>query len=195
MAKADVLQLVADLTDSLANQTVAGELYDDAVIALGMMPNETMTGAAYVQVTSGTSQYTYPTTALRLLGIMHDAKTLQISDINEAQAYDKQWRTNRGEPLAWLIEHESRRTVTLVPVPNRTGATVGAATPFTTFPEGNITALYTENRTDVHPWEELYIALVVAARELARDSDHTDLQLSEAFDKLAEGLKPLLELN
>ncbi len=195
MAKADVLQLVADLTDGLADQTVAGETYDDVVVELGMKPNESMTGAQYVATTSGTSQYSYPTTTLRLLGLMHDAKTLQISDINEAQAYDKQWRTTRGEPLAWLIEQESRRTFTLVPVPNRTGATVGVATPFTTFPEGNVTAIYTENRTDVHPWEELYVALVVAERELSRDSDHTDLQLAEALGKLAEGLKPILELS
>lgn len=194
MAKADVLQLVADLTDSLANQTVAGELYDDVVYEMGMRPNESLTGASYVATTQGTSQYSYPTSALRLLGLMHDAKTLQISDIGEAQSYDRQWRTTRGEPLAWLVEQESRRTFTLVPVPNYTGSTVGVATPFTTFPAGNVTAIYTETRTDVHPWEELYVALVVAARELARDSDHTDLQLSEALSKLAEGLKPILDL-
>jgi len=196
MAKADVLQLVADLSNSLANQTVAGEFYDDVVLEMGMKPNESMVAASLVQVTGGTAQYSYPTSALRLLNVYFDTTVLQISDVNEAAAYDKQWRTTRGEPLAWLVENESRRTVTLVPVPKRTGSTVGASTPFSaTFPEGNLTTIYTETRTDVHPWEELYVALVVLERELSRDSDHTDLQLAEAFGKLAEGFQPILELS
>lgn len=195
MAKADVLQLVADLTNSLANQTVASELYDDVVTEMGMKPNESMTGAGLIQVTAGTAQYSYPTTALRLLSLHYDTVALQPGDTNEAAVYDKQWRTTRGDPLTWVVERESRRTFTLVPVPQRTGATVGASTPFSaTFPEGNVTAIYTETRTDVHPWEELYVAFIVTAQELARDSDHTDLQLSEALAKLAEGIKPILEL-
>lgn len=192
MAKADVLQLVADLSDSLADQTACSSTYDDLVYQLALSKNESLTNASFVQSTAGTAQYSYPTTAIRILGVLFDTNHLEPSDVMEAQAYDAEWRANRGDPRVWLLEQESRRTFTLVPVPNMTGATVGVTTPFTGFPEGNSLVLYNEFRANVHAWEELVMALEILVQEFSRDSDHTDAEFAKACAELSKGFKALI---
>lgn len=193
MARADVTQLVTDMSNGLATAAAVSNFYDDIVFEMGLSKDESLTNAALVPATAGTATYTYPPSALRLLGVLYDARYLQPSDVKEAEAFDKQWRTNRGEPNVWLVEQEKRREFTLVPVPRRNGTAVGSRTPFLTdFPEGNITAIFTENRTDVHSYEELTVALEICAREFARDSDHTDLAFADACRKVSQAFKILI---
>jgi hypothetical protein len=174
MAKADVLQLVADLSASTADQVASGRFHGDIVYEMGLGKSVSLVGAAFVQVSGGTSEYTFPATTIYPLLLFYDDTVLTPSMVKEAEAYDKQWRTTLGEPRTWLDEHETLRTFDLVPTPRRDGAAVGVTTPFTGFPEGNVLMIYSENRTDVHAFEELIMALLILAREFDRESDHTD---------------------
>lgn len=193
MAKADVLQLVADLSASLADQTAASKYHSDIVFEQGLGRNISLTGAAFIQVSADTAEYTYPTTTIRPLLLFYDDTTMHPSDIKEAEAYDKQWRTTLGEPRVFLIEHEPERTLDVIPVPKRAGATVGVATPFgTTFPEANLLMIYSENRTDVHAYEELVVALQILAREMDRESNHTDHEHAAAATMLAALFQAML---
>lgn len=193
MAKADVLQLVADLSAGLADQTASGRFYDDIVFEMGLGRSISMTGAAFIKATKSTGQVSFPPTSIRPLLMFYDDTCMHPSDIKEAEAYDKQWRTTLGDPRVWLVEQETNRTISVVPVPRRSGATVGLSTPFSAaFPEGNFLAVYTENRADVHAFEELTTALQVMIREFARESDHTDHTVVQFCTALSEMLNMML---
>lgn len=175
MAKADVLQLVSDLSAGLADQTAASAFYNDVVYEMGLGRSVSLTGAAFVQATKSAGQYSFPVTAVRPLLLFYDETSMHPSDTKEAEAYDKEWRATLGEPRVWLVEHETNRVFTVLPVPRRSGAAVGATTPFgAALPEANFLVVYTENRADVHAFEELIVALQVLGREFDRESDHTD---------------------
>lgn len=197
MAKIDVLNLVNIMannpTSNLADQTAISNFYDDVVSDLGMSKDETLTNADFVALTAGVQTYTYPTTALRLLAVLSDTSHLQPSNIREADLFNPGWRTSQDDPKVWLIEQESRRQFSLVPIPPRTGQPIAGATPFTgTYPADNVTVVFTENRADVNPWEELVVALMILVREFSRDSDHRDLMYVEAITQTLGGFKALI---
>lgn len=188
MAKADVLALVDTLSDDTATAVTIDEFYDDVVfeMAQGIFPGPSLTNAAYVEVVAGTSHYEMPDDAVRELAIIHDHKDLLRDERQGAEISDKDWRSSLGEPAAYVTGDEDQDFIALVPVPDVSGDTVGVATPFIPpFVRGNLTIIYTEERDDVHLDEELPLALEILAREMARDSDHHDGDMSKAVKKLA----------
>lgn len=193
MPKADVLQLVADLSDGLADQTASSAFYDDIINQMGLAPAESLVNAAYISVVANQATYAYPLNAIRILALLFDTVYLTPSNIREAEAYDKNWRSQRGEPRTWLVEQESRRGVTVVPVPPKNGANLVQQTPFDNgHPEGNLMAIFSEDRLDVHPFEELMMALMVLVREFTRDSDHTDHQFAELCKQVSTFFQMLI---
>ena len=185
MAKADVTSLVSSLATAQSDATAVSSYYDRIVQEHGLQ-RESLTDAAFVAVTAGTLTYTLPTAALRGLAYAYDDTQLVREDKRGVEGTDELWRLRQGEPRTVLFEDERRRQFDLVPVPRRSGASIGVATPFSgTFPADNATVIYTDNATDVQPWEELAQACEILAREFGRDSDHADAQSSMAWRQLA----------
>jgi hypothetical protein len=188
MARADVLSLVSSLATAQSDATAVSNYYDRIVQEHGLQ-RESLTDAAFVAVVAGTLTYTLPTAALRGLAYVYDDTELVRDNKRGVEVSDELWRVRRGEPRAVLFEDEQRRQFDLVPVPSRSGASIGISTPFSgAFPLGNTTVLYTDNAVDVRPWEELAQACEILAREFGRDSDHADAQSAQTWRQLADFL-------
>jgi hypothetical protein len=198
MAKADVLTLVDLLAGtrsdsaSLATTTTRDAYYDEAVSEHGLIREGAM-AAEFVAVERGTATYTFPTDAVRVLAWVFDAVTLRPTNRRALEAYDSEWRNRRGTPQSFTMQDEDARTVRVVPVPNADGQAIGTSTPFDgNFPDGNLTAIYTDGGEDHPAWDELWLAMEVLTREFSRDSDHMDLEYANAASQLASVLRILV---
>lgn len=192
MAKADVLALTASLSLALEDTTATSNFYTRIVQEHGKL-RESLIDAAYVAATAATVTYTIPTAAIRPIAFFYDDLWLFAEDKRGADVLDPYWRNREGDPIAVLFEDATARTFDALPVPRRSGASVGVATPFTTFPGDNFTVIYTDNATDVQPWEELLVAADILSREFARDSDHQDLKASEAWRHVSDLLLLMID--
>jgi len=191
MAKVDVTTLVSTLANGASDATTVSDYYDDIVeeIGRGMLPGIlSITDASFVQAVVDTRTYTLPTDAIRPLMVMYD--DTQLGDDMAAQAadVDAQWRSSRGQPIAFVRTDETVRTIALVPTPDHTGDDPTGLTPFDTsgFPAGNLTFIYTDRGPDFQADEELGIALFIMSREFRRDSDHCDGELADMAAKLGD---------
>ncbi len=198
MAKADVIALAEDFAGlrsdaaTLSDATAIDRYYGDVVRELGLTA-ESACNAAFVAVVDGTATYALPSTAVHLMALLYDDTDLRVTMRRALEAYEHDWRTRKGRPRAYLNQDEDVRTFRIVPVPDRSGDTIGGSTPFTgTFPGNNLTFLFTENVTDVLPWDELWTALDVTSREFSRESDHFDPVLADTFLKLASVIRQML---
>lgn len=174
MAKADVLQLVTDISDGLADATLDDTYYADVVLEMAASPDTTLIGMATSFITPpADGVYTVPTTdATYLLEVLFDGMELMRATVAEATMYDPDYVRHSGTPLSWIEEHEDFLKVRLVPRPALA-------------PVDGVTFIYGEARTDVHADEELAVALEVLAREMSRDSDHTDKTFAQAARSLS----------
>lgn len=193
MAKADVLQLVADFSNSRADQTQAGDYYDQIIDEMGRGNVESLVNASLQAVTAGDGSYTFPTATIMPLAIIYDDKQLMRLGEMEVEAADALWRETQGTPIGYVVEDEDTRTIQLYPTPINSGDTIGASTPFVLpHPQGNLTYIFTERRATAHAWEELWLALEILAREFARDSDHQDIHFSKTCRGLALILRAMI---
>lgn len=193
MPQTDVLTLVSSLAVAQSNATTVDNYYD-RIVQEHALSRGTLTNAAFVAVVAGTFDYSFPTAALRGLTFIYDDIQLYREDKRGAEQIDDLWRVRRGEPRSVLFEDQQGRSFSLVPVPSRSGATIGASTPFTgAFPIDNATVIYADEAVDVHAWEELAQACEILAREFGRDSDHTDAQSETAWRQLADFLFSVID--
>lgn len=192
MAKADVTALVSTLANSQSNATAVSDYYDRIVQEHGLQ-RTSLTNASYVAASADTLTYSVPSDAIRLLGVFYDSRWLYKEDERSAELVDPYWRIHSGEPQVYLKDDEDQRQFDLVPRPSRGGESVGVATPFTTFPRENITAVYTAELTDVQSWEELAVAAEILAREFARESNIQDTTAAKAWRSIAELLFSMID--
>lgn len=192
MPQADVLNLVNTLSVGLRDSTAASNFYTRIVQEHGRL-RESLTNAAYVAATTGTVNYTIPTAAIRPLAVFYDDRWLFPEDKRGADVHDPYWRNRQGDPFAVVFEDVTARTFDVLPVPARTGATIGGTTPFTGFPADNFTVIYTNAATDVQPWEELLVATEILSREFARDSDHQDTEAAAIWRQITDTLLELVD--
>jgi len=198
MAKLDVITLAEDFASlrsdaaTLSDATAIDRYYADIVRETGMT-GESSCNASFVAGVVATATYVLPSAALRLLTLVYDDRDLRPAMRRALETYDHDWRTRKGRPTSFVTEDEDVRTVRLVPVPDRAGETIGASTPFVgSFPDNNLMFIFTENVTDVLPWDELWTALDVTAREFARESDHFDAVMADTWRKLAAIVRMLV---
>lgn len=190
MSRATTITLANTLMDNLGDTTQLGQFYDDIVFELGrgLFPGVvSLTGAGFVAGVGGTATYSFPSTAIRVLGVCYDANQLAEAGPAEADFFDVYWRRTRGRPVSFATADEDQRIVRLLPIPAHDGNTI-VGTPFTwtTWPSENLTFIYTENRADVHLDEELAIALEMCAREYSRDSNHHDMAAAQVARQLSK---------
>jgi hypothetical protein len=190
MPQADVLQLVTDLSDGLADATAATNFYSDIVFLMGTDVDGTLTNIQTVANSIGpVSNVTSPATTITELLVIYEDTELDRANPTEVTAFNPYWRATIGEPRVWMQEDRPKHLQRILPNPSRPQTGQGGALPLdptTTDPGfGATTFIYTETRTDVHPEEELALALEIIAREFARDSDHTDRNLAQACRSLS----------
>jgi hypothetical protein len=117
MPQADVLQLVQDLTDGLADATAATNFYSDVVYSMATDVDSTLVNIATIDPGAGTPATDMPAAAVVELAMVYDKAHLSKANVEEATAYDVNWRATLGRPRVWITEDESKHTVALVPVP------------------------------------------------------------------------------
>lgn len=196
MSRATTITYANTLLDSLGDTTQLGQFYDELSfeVARGVWEDVvSVTDAAFVRGVGGTALYVYPSTAVRLLSVHYDSKQLAETTPAEADVYDRTWRVTPGDPIAYTEADEDDFTVRLVPVPAVTGIDPTGSTPysFTTWPNEAVAFIFTDGTTDVHSDEEMWFALEMVARELARDSNHHDANASELAKNLADLFRKL----
>lgn len=198
MPQADVFALVDDFAGTrsdtvvLADATARARYYADVVYEHGLN-REGACDASFVATLKGTAVYTQPTAAIRTLALMYDDKQLRTTARRALEAYDANWRARLGRPTSVTTQDQDIHTMRLVPVPDVDGDAIGVTTPFdAVFPGDVLTFIFTENVTDVLPWDEMWVALEVLSREFGRESDHYDTTLSKLARQLAAMLRVLV---
>lgn len=184
MSRATTITYANTLLDGLGDTTQLGQFYDEIAmeIARGTWPEVvSVTNAAFAQGSAGSSLYSFPNNATRLLSVHYDRKQLAEATPSEADFYDREWRLTRGEPIAYTMADEDEKTVRLVPLPDVNGADPSGITPYDfgptlpadPWPSNNVAFIYTQ-ADNVHSDEEMWLAMEMVARELSRDSHHAD---------------------
>lgn len=181
MSKADIIQLVADISLAQADTIMAERYFDDIVNGLG--EREVIVGAHLIPVIADTAVYELPDDTIDLLGVFYGDMFLNEAPIQEVESFaGLSWRSRRGTPIAYVVEQESSRDFRLFPTPDQPSSDIDFAfgSPFGhDYPEGVIAALCSEKRDELPEWLELPIAFEILAREYARESDHQNKAFSE----------------
>lgn len=187
MALADVLQLVADISDGFADQTAATSYNADVIQLIGTDRDGTLTNINTPTFTLGPPAIVGPpATFITILDVLYEDNDLSYSTLDEITMWDPYWRGRIGEPKVWTPEGHSKGFITATPSPSRTPTAALPLDPTATDPgSAAFTFVYTEARTDVHPEEELALALEILCREFSRDSDHTDRTLAQSCRTLS----------
>jgi len=170
----------------MADQGMAGYYYDDIVRELGARPVFTRATLRAVSANSGT--VTLPAEAIEVFYVFYDDRLLPPATLRQLEAVDPQWRDRRGTPQAYTMEQEDDRTLRLFPVPDISSKAQSFAfgEPFgRDFPEAGVTLVHTEDR-ELPDYLDLPAALEILAREMARESDHRDLEFAGLARQLAD---------
>lgn len=189
MAKANVIQLVNDISLNQADTTIIEGYYTDAVFELarlGFFATLTL-----VEVTKDTGVYAFPANATRVLDAFWDDDVLSKETVDSLQAESAVWRDARGRPRAYTEESENADFIRLFPVPDVSsknfsfllGAPMGVD-----FPEYSLGLLINETRLDVQDYLDLTLAFMILSKEYLRESDHTDFRMATLCKQLAEFL-------
>lgn len=189
MAKADVLQLVSDLSGGLADPFTSEELYREAV--LGIEAQQLLVSLRLFSHDT-TADYDAPPPAVRILAVFYDDRELSRESADSLQSLQPDWRDRIGMPVCYVLDSEGDRRFRFFPRPQESSKDLSfpTGTPFgADFPGYAGAMLYTEARQDVPPWLELPLALLILAREFAREStEHRDLAFADGCGKLAARL-------
>lgn len=194
MAFADVMQLVADLSQGQADVTTCTGYYTDIVTEIGLTPSPTCVTVEYVPVTAPQAVFPLPANVINLLALAVDDRELPRATIGELWQYLPSWQDRVGSPIVWTAEDTlSKRVFQVVPALGSAGQPLGGLTPFDPNPApGNITLVGSVTVVDVHPEEELWVALEILAREFSRDSDHEDPNTAQLCRSLASLFRTLV---
>lgn len=191
MPKSDVLQLVQDLSNGLADVTTSERYYHDTVFDLGK--RNFLTNATLIPVVAGTGSYAFPVGAIDLLGLFYDDKQLDLLPLRDLEWIDPHWRDAEGPPEGYVRQDENDKTFRLYPEPDLPskdfifllGSPLGLD-----YPEYSLAAIHTETRNDLPAWLELPVAFRILSFEFERESAHRD----PAFAKLCNELSQILLL-
>lgn len=176
--KAEVIDLIALLSDGQAAADTVPRLFDDVVRELAASV-AIVTEIALVSVSAADATFTAPTEAAEVLACFYGHRELSIEGKTALEAfYGVQWRALEGPPRAVTLEDEDKRTFRMVPKPTQDSAPYvplhGASPLGRDYPHANVAVLYSKATDDPPYYLKLPIALEVLAREFERESDHRD---------------------
>lgn len=195
MANATISTLASNIS-TVTLDTTQRDTYQDEVILdiarLSMPWVLVQTGASFVAAVKGTAVYDLPTAdgARTALMVIYDDEQLAHARYDETMMFDDAWRASESRPVAFLNDTINRAKFAVVPTPDADGDAI-ALTPldFTTWPNNNLTVIYAKSDTafagssysDTH----LAMAFEIIARELGRDSDHSDPEAASLAKNMA----------
>ena len=185
MTRANVVSLADNLTHSKGDTTTLTDSFDRVLDRLGRSTYPFIASATF-SPTDGTSEYSYPSTAIELLAVIQPTddnavpatRDLPSATLAELEAYDEEWRgASEDEPIVQTFIEKDVRKVRLWPTPDTTRTDKGLF-------------IYSENRTtDIPVWLALPIVCEMIAEEFEHQSDHQDKEAAEAWKLLATILK------
>jgi len=195
MANATITTLAGAIATVTLDATQSDTYQDEIIRELARLSMPwvlVQTGASFVAAVRGQAVYSLPTAdgARTALMICFDDKQLAHARYDEAMFFDDAWRDSQARPVAFLNDTINRAQFAVVPTPPADGAAI-ALTPldFTTWPDGNLTVIYAKSDTAFagSSYNDTYLAMAfeIIARELGRDSDHTDPEAAALAKTLA----------
>lgn len=196
MTKALALELASALTLFQVQPAQLSRYYDEAIYALGTLPYIFEASLLDVDVLQATFQF--PETALQVLELWYDNRTLDYMTREELAALSSYWLSERGEPLAYTDRDMNLRTFQLYPVPElasvpATGLPAGGLFG-ENMPHGHVAFLASSFQEDVVSWLELPLIYSTLAREYLRESDHQDPAFAQGCLQVARMLLDMVRL-
>lgn len=198
MANAAISTLINNISTVVVDATASNNYQDELYYELARLANPktlVQTGAAFIAATRGATSYTLPSTAPAHrtgLIVFYSDTALSLARYDEAHYFDPMWKDSLGKPVVFLQDTSDRDKFFAIPAPDHDGQAIGGATPitFTTWPAENFTVISAvtdltyagTSYADTH----LAVAFEVIARELARDSDHMDLDAAALAKQMAD---------
>lgn len=188
---ANILALALDLGLGQGDFAQMADFLDDVFIDLasrGWICALLALSAAKAQAT-----YALPADAVELLAAFHDDAELSPAMARDLDAVASgDWRLRQGRPSSVVREDEDDRTIRLFPIPDLASKAPGTNALGDGFPVGAVHLLYLAKVTTLPEWLALPAALLVNAREFARESDHRDLTFATACQQIADALLGLV---
>ena len=145
-----------------------------------------------IQTQAGASTYAYPSTAIELIDVIFDNKKLYPMTVTELRSVNAHvWRDHKGPPIGY-IEDTSDGTIRVVPAPQENGDSFVGKPLDATYPHNNLAVFHVEKRSTSLRWTELYLALLILAREFERESNHQDQALAKFTKQLSDLILSLI---
>lgn len=185
MSKADVLQLVAELSRGRADPGTCEKYYTD--VAYEMAKAGIVMNVSIVELNAGDGTYTIPADAVLVVGMLYDGVQIVPSARQAVEWRNPDWRSRVGPPQTYVMEDEQARTFRLFPAPDSDTGFLGNVLRFgENYPPYSVALVYAQNREDMPEIYTLYMVCTILNREFTRESDHRDLQFAGACDQLSQ---------
>ena len=171
---ATVSNYVTWLSNGEADITEAQNIYNDVVADLAR-PMPAMVNSSSVS-TGATGLVALPASAIELLLAFYNNFQLGELSIREANWIFPDWKETLGGAVGtynYVTEGVSTRSFQVVPIPT---------TPVNSF------VIYSETRQTLPVWLQLPVACLILYHEYRRESDHKEINLSDAFQALGKAL-------
>ncbi len=180
LTKSNVTTLANNLLHSKGDSDTLSASFDDVMDRLARTTGPFTNTEAYTP-TDGTKEYSYPTTAIKLLAAIHGSTELPEATGKELEAIDIDWRSaDEDDPVVHSFVERDARKVLLWPTPDTTTSSGGLF-------------IFTEKREeDIGEWLGLALALEIVGEEMSYPSDHQSMELSAGALKLARILKAFI---
>lgn len=195
MSKVDTCALAAALSLYQVEADQLSLTYDETIYALGALPF--LVELNLLDVTSEQALFTFPEHALQMLACWYDTRILDYISQAQLESVSSYWQNVKGTPVAYVDENISLEVFKLYPLPDLAsepptsiGSPLGQ-----NYPRGHVAVLSTVFVQDVPLWLELPIALLILAREYARETPHMDLDFSKGCQTLGNVLMNMLTLS
>ena len=171
MSQADVLNIVAELSNGQADPILASGFYADAINELA--DRHFLTTTALAGYTEGGTELFLPLDVRELLGVIYADAQIDEMTLRQLEHVDSRWRERLGKPRGFTTETETAKTVALFPTPDVNSSPSVSGPPLGTgYPPFNGVLFYSGFRDPVPQQLELIIAFWILAREYSRESNH-----------------------
>jgi len=191
MTRDEIITLANELTIPSPDADTFDTYINDIFRVLAMRSVPPFLTAFIKALTSGTATYDFETDMLRVVyAIMYD-ELLSPSSEQALDAYNDEWQSDTGTPVAITQDEITARTYLLYPEPDFTSDPLipTHGEPFgEDFPDDSLVLLYADDReSNIPTIFALPVAFDALSREFSYPSDHTD----EDFAKLCQNVAQL----
>jgi hypothetical protein len=193
MSRADVLTKAQFYAHDLADNSALDRFCSELIYELGRSAH--LVNTAIVPVSSGAAIYSYPTNAIEMLDVFYDDKILSAERQETIEQNARTWQATAGTPSAWVKEMENKQELRIYPTSSATTGDLSYpnAEPLgVDMPDNAFVMLFTEYRPDPLVWMEDWMALEIASREFARESDHTDAAMAKVCGEIGQLLRVMV---